>query len=87
MRVTIRIREVSTGKEVDYYQEVEQEYLDSERFYYEDGNGCCDCNRKLMFGYGQGINFSDEETPCGSTKYEVRVTVGDRVVFDELEVK
>ncbi len=82
--VTIRIREVSTGKEIDYVQEVEQEYLDNQRFYYEEGNGCCDCNRKLMFGYGQGISFSDEETPCGSIRYKVRVTVGLDVVLDEL---
>jgi hypothetical protein len=83
--ITIRIREVSTGKEVDSIQEVENKYLDNQRFYYEDGNGSCDCNRKLMFGYAQGIEFSDEETPCGHSKYLVRVSIGERIVLDELE--
>lgn len=84
-QVTIRIREVSSGKEVDRLEEVEDEYLDGQRFYYEDGNASCDCNRRLMFGYAQGIQFSDEDTPCGEGKYKVRVTIGDRVVLDELE--
>ncbi len=82
-KIIVRIREVETGKEVDSLQDVEEEYLDNQRFYYEEGMGSCDCNRKLMFGYAQDINFSDEETPCGGSKYKVRVTVGDDVILDE----
>jgi hypothetical protein len=84
VKVTVRIREVATGKEFDTFQEVEDEYLDGQEFYYGEGNGSCDCNRKLMFGDAQGIQFSDEETPCGSSKYKVRVVVGDQIVLDEL---
>jgi len=47
------------------------------------GNGSCDCNRKLMFGQAQGIEFSDEDTPCGNTKYIVRVTNGNDIILDE----
>lgn len=82
-QVIIRIREVETGKEVDSIQEVEEQYLDNQNFYYSMGNGCCDCNRKLMFGYAQGINFSDEETPCGKHKYNVRVIIGNDIILDE----
>jgi hypothetical protein len=83
--VTIHIREVSTGKEVSIVEEVEDRYLDTERFYYEEGNGSCDCNRKLMFGRALGIEFSDPETPCGSGKYQIRVSIGDHVILDELD--
>ena len=82
--VVVRIREVSTGEEVDYIQAVEEQYLDNQDFYYGEGNGSCDCNRKLMFGEAKGIKFSDEETPCGSTRYQVRVTADGKIVLDEL---
>jgi hypothetical protein len=83
---TIRIRETVTGKEVDYHQSVEEKYADTQRFYFEDGNGCCDCNRKLMFGEAQGIKFVDPETPCGMNHYYIKVTedVSGRVILDEL---
>ena len=83
--VVVRIREVATRKEFDYHTSVDEKYADGQRFYYEDGNGSCDCNRKLMFGYAQETSFSDEETPCGQSRYLVRVMVGERVVLDELE--
>jgi hypothetical protein len=82
-QITVRIREVSTGKEVDSLQDVEEKYLDNQNFYYDMGNGSCDCNRKLMFGQAQGIEFSDEDTPCGKTKYIVRVTNGNDIILDE----
>jgi hypothetical protein len=82
-QITVRIREVSTGKEVDSLQDVEEKYLDNQNFYYDMGNGSCDCNRKLMFGQAQGIEFSDEDTPCGHTKYIVRVTNGNDIILDE----
>lgn len=84
MQITIRIRERATGKELDVQTEVEEKYLDNQNFYYSLGNGSCDCNRKLMFGQAQGIEFSDEETPCGNTRYDVRVTIGGNIVLDEL---
>lgn len=82
----IKIREVATGVEVETLENVDPKYADSQRFFYEDGNASCDCNRKLMFGYAQGITFSDEETPCGSGKFKVKI-VDDtgRIVYDELE--
>lgn len=83
-QVVIRIREVSTGEEVDCIEEVEEQYSDIQDFYYGEGNGCCDCNRKLMFGQAKGIKFPVEETPCGSTRYKVRVTVDGKIVLDEL---
>jgi hypothetical protein len=82
-QITVLIREVSTGKEVDSLQDVEEKYLDNQNFYYDMGNGSCDCNRKLMFGQAQGIEFSDEDTPCGNTKYIVRVTNGNDIILDE----
>ncbi len=89
IKYTIRIREVATGKEVDYHFDVDSKYSDNQRFYYEEGNGCCDCNRKLMFGEAQGIEFTDEETPCGSSRYIVKVTADadGHIVLDELEDK
>jgi hypothetical protein len=82
--VVIRIREVSTGEEVDCIEDVEEQYLDNQDFYYGEGNGSCDCNRKLMFGRAKGVEFSDEETPCGSTRYRARVIVKGKIVLDEL---
>jgi hypothetical protein len=81
--VLVKIREVATGKEVDYKTEVEEQYADGQSFYYEMGNGRCDCNRKLMFGQAQGIEFSDEETPCGNSRYLVQVVVNGGVCVDE----
>jgi hypothetical protein len=83
--VIVRIRENASGVEVDHLGDIEEQYKDNQSFYYELGNGSCDCNRKLMFGYGQGIEFSDEETPCTNNRYSVRVKVNGEVVYDELE--
>lgn len=83
--IVIRIREVSTGKEIESIQEVDEEYLDNQRFYYEEGNGCCDCNRKLLFGQVQDIEFSDEETPCGYEKFKIQVLVADKIILNEWE--
>lgn len=80
----VRIREVATGVEVDYITEVDEQFIDNQSFYYSMGNASCDCNRKLMFGYGHGIQFLDEWTPCGQGKYLVRVTIKGEVVYDEL---
>jgi hypothetical protein len=82
-KITVKIREVATGKEVDFDTEMEEKYLDSLGFYYQEGNGSCDCNRKLMFGQAQGINFSDEETPCSFTQYIVQVFVDGKICLDE----
>jgi len=81
--VTVRIREFATGVVVDYRTTVEDEYVDNQAFYYEMGNGSCDCNRKLMFGEAQGIEFSDEETPCGESNFEVQVYVNGNLVHNE----
>ena len=82
--VICRIREVTSGREVDYLTDVDAKYSDSQRFWWEEGNGSCDCNRKLFFGYAQGIEFTDEETPCTQSAYKVRVTMGEKVILDEL---
>lgn len=83
-QIVVRIREVSTGIEVDVIEDVEKQYLDNQSFYYGEGNGSCDCNRKLMFGQAQGVEFSDEETPCGNVRFKVKVTILGDVVLDEL---
>ena len=84
-KVIVRIREVATGEQVEVTNEVDDRYIESQGFYYEMGNGSCDCNRKLEFGHAQGINFTDEETPCGESAFEVRVEVNGQVVWNELD--
>lgn len=84
LKVIAKIREVASGREVDYITDVDARYADSQRFWWEEGNGSCDCNRKLFFGYAQGIEFSDEETPCTQYAYKVRVIVDEEVILDEL---
>jgi hypothetical protein len=83
IKVLVRIREVETGKEIDSYHDVEEKYRDNQRFYYEEGNGSCDCNRKLMFGYARGIEFSDEETPCTGGRYVVQVIIDGETILNE----
>ena len=83
VKVFVKIREVATGKVVDYSIDIEDKYADNQGFYYGEGNGSCDCNRKLMFGQAQGIEFSDEETPCGSKAFEVQVYVGGDLRWSE----
>jgi hypothetical protein len=83
-KVTLTILEVASGEVRLRFHDIEDKYADNQRFYYEDGNGSCDCNRKIEFGLGGGVEFLDEETPCGSVGYKVRVRVGDDVVYDEI---
>ena len=87
----IVIRENATGKMVKYedsypYWDDQESRHSSLRFMFEDGNYSCDCNRKLFFGRAYLTEFSDEETPCGHSKYSVKITLMDgTVVLDELE--
>lgn len=91
---TVTIRETATGKEVKYKDnwtpwEDDPTGEGGLSFMYGEGNYSCDCNRKLFFGYAQDIKFSDEETPCGNTRYFVTVVIDDTglVVYSDLEGK
>lgn len=91
LKYTIRIREASTGKEVESHDDWipwERDPTGEEglHFMFADGNYSCDCNRKLFFGRAEDIEFSDEDTPCGHNQYFVRITLDEtgKVVLDEL---
>jgi hypothetical protein len=91
MKYTAQIKEVATGKIVEYHDEMEgwdDDYPDSPwhsiEFIWSEGNYSCDCNRALFFARGaQGTDEPD--VPCGETMYRCRITLEEtgEVILDE----
>lgn len=54
-------------------------------WWWETGNGSCDCNRELFFCRGRNEDEPDE-TECGDDRFSVRLTDADTgdVLYDEL---
>lgn len=56
-----------------------------DRYMWEEGNWACDCNRGIMFQTALGNTEGEYPTPCGSTRYRVRIVDLDDVVLYEDE--
>jgi hypothetical protein len=56
-------------------------------YWWEDGNGSCDCNRKLSFRRHH-VDEQSEDVECSgaANRYLVRLRVGGNVVMDEIGV-
>ena len=55
------------------------------RFWWEEGSGSCDCNRRAFFHSARSEDFPDD-IPCSEGKFSVRLTDFDTktVIYDEL---
>lgn len=93
IKYTLRIRQISTGKEVDFHDEMKPWDDDPTgysaiEFLFQDGNYGCDCNRELFFLEAQNLptDASMDSDMCGHTKYFCKATIDEtgQVVFDEL---
>lgn len=77
MRYTVCIREVATGKTVEYHDsmpwDTEEDQAGNEthiEFMWSEGNYSCDCNRSLYFHRVLGLP-EPEEVRCGHRLYQV----------------
>lgn len=50
-------------------------------YLWSEGNFGCDCNRALFFARAVDEDPDDDETPCGSTAFRIRITENGRVVY------
>ena len=53
-------------------------------YLWSEGNFACDCNRALDFSRAVG-EAEPDDPPCGETAYSIRISVGGRRIYDELE--
>jgi len=60
-----------TGEGRWHEENVDEKYLEGTEFYWSEGNASCDCNRKLFWGRAGGIEFDDDDTPCGDDAFAV----------------
>ena len=54
-------------------------------FWFEEGNGACDCNRELFFSRASKEKEPDE-LECGDDRFSVRLSDSDtgEILYDEL---
>ena len=90
IQYTVRIRQVSSGKEVDYHPSItpweDDGGYSAVKYMFEDGNYSCDCNREIFFYRAQQQEIDQDAQICSSSKYLVRTTLDANgvVVTDEL---
>ena len=80
----IIIRDSTTGEHRAYTESFHEDDTDTLEFLWGEGNYACDCNRALFFARAGG-KPDPKNRPCGDTRYQVRVEVGGKVIYDELE--
>lgn len=81
MNLQVDIRENATGRTVT---DTWPDWMFN-KFWWEEGNACCDCNRELFFVRAMGLD-DPEETECGDGRYSVRLSDADtgEVLYDEI---
>ena len=72
MKVEVRITQVKTGVAAMVSRPTEWDSLDAARFWWEDGNGGCDCNRELEF-LRATVGEPQHDPPCGEGRYTVEL--------------
>lgn len=53
-------------------------------YIWSDGNFGCDCNRALFF-YQAGGEEEPEMTPCGNSRYALKITLNGEEVYSDAE--
>jgi hypothetical protein len=83
MIALVEITDTKTGK-VSIYREYWDE---GSYFMWEEGNYACDCNRRLFFLRGQGIDADvDDAGECGDSQFKVCARDEDgEVLYTEYE--
>lgn len=76
--VTVPIRKNATGEVRLHESDVEDQHAEGQVFWWEEGNGCCDCNRAIFFAR----EGDDDECECGDTKYSVEYITIEGVRHD-----
>lgn len=73
VKARILIRRVSDGVCVSFDDNIRASGDGVSCFWWEDGNGSCDCNRKLFFHRAVGQELDGDNTPCGDGGYQIAV--------------
>lgn len=85
VKCEVTITRVADGVSVLDEYDVTEEYRDTQKFWWQDGNGSCDCNRRLYFYrvlYGDD-DYLDIPEVCSHGQYIVSLTVAGAVVYEE----
>lgn len=75
-RTTGFIYKAEYGEELPYFH----------AWYFSEGNGSCDCNRALYWGYAEGLSYDDiPERPCGNGAFRMKVInpKNGHILFDD----
>ncbi len=81
----VRIRRNTDGRIAEYHTDVDTEYAPTPEegyFIWEEGNFACDCNRYSFFCRAIGEDETDDNPPCGNTRFTViDITFEDGTVY------
>lgn len=75
--ITAPIRNNETGETRLYEYDIEDQHAEGQVFWWEEGNGSCDCNRMIFFCQIKGED--DDERECGDTLFHVEYITIDGV--------
>lgn len=72
MAYTVSITDTTTGEMREVV--MDHTWESNWRFWWNEGNGACDCNRHLAFHGWPDFEDGDEfDIPCGHGRYEVKL--------------
>lgn len=56
-------------------------------YWFEEGNGSCDCNRELFWLRAQGLMKDYTETECGDDRYSLRLSnnITGEILYNEID--
>jgi hypothetical protein len=76
--IRVFVTRVSDGVEVEYLCDERHpgHWTEGDRYWFEEGNMSCDCNRHLMFERVHGREPPVDEIVCGDSRYRLRITSG-----------
>ena len=80
---TILIKKNNTqevAEHVDLYDWPSEEDL---IFWWDEGNGACDCNRERYFNLEKRID--DKEVECGDKNFSIRILKNEKVLLNQFE--
>lgn len=83
--VKVLLHDTATGDEGWDVHQVEPQYVETQEFWWTEGNAACDCNRLMFLHRALGKERPDKDGtdyPCGDSRVVIKAATIDGVPQD-----